>query len=128
MPREGTVNNSHPRPRSHSHLHPAPMSSAIAVVEEPRQFSISFTMRNLPLPIPRPISRAMSIFMARLRRIDEAVALDYNTHVQPAQGTAAGPQHQPFQQMPVPWTFLTSGYFIGFLVFVCFITLDHWQA
>ncbi|KAF9652879.1 hypothetical protein BDM02DRAFT_3088444 [Thelephora ganbajun] len=42
---------------------------------------------------------------------------DRNAPVQPGQGTATRPQRQPFQQMPVPWTFLTSGYFIGFLIF-----------
>ena len=104
------------------------MSSAIAVAEEPRWFSISFAMRNLSLPIPRPIAWAVSAFMARLRYIDEATAFDRDTHAQPAQGAAAGPQRQPFQQTPVPWTFLTSGYFIGFLVFVRFTTLDHLQA
>jgi len=104
------------------------MSSATTAAEEHRQFPISFTVRNLPLPIPRPIARAASIFVARLRRIDEAMALDYNAYAQPARGAAVGPQHQEFQQMPVPWTFLTSGYFIGFLVFVRFTTLDHWQA
>lgn len=96
------------------------------MAEEPRWFSISLAMRNLSLPIPRPIAWAVSAFMARLRRIDEAMALDM--HAQPAQGAAAGPQHQPFQQMPVPWTFLTSGYFIGFLVFVRFTASDYWRA
>ena len=104
------------------------MSSAIAAAEEPPQFSISLAIRNFSLPIPRPIAWAMSAFMARLRRIDEATALDRNAHAQPAEGAAAGPQHQPFQQMPVPWTFLTSGYFIGFLIFVRFIAFDHCQA
>jgi hypothetical protein len=101
------------------------MSSAIAVAEEPRWFSIPPGMRNLSLPIPRPIAWAVSAFIARLKQIDEATALDYNTHPQPTQGTADGPERQQFQQMPTPWTFLTSGYFIGFLIFVRFVTLDH---
>lgn len=114
--------------RSHPHLHPAPMSSTTAVAEDPRRFSMPFTMPNFSLPIPRPITWAVSALVDRLRRIDEATALpDRNTHTQPVQETAAGPQRQPFQQMPVPWTFLTSGYFIGFLIFVRFITLDHYK-
>ena len=104
------------------------MSSAIAVAEEPRWFPILPGMRNLSLPIPRPIAWAVSVFMARLKQIDEATALDRNVHLQPTQGTAAGPQQQQFQQMPTPWTFLTSGYFIGFLIYVRFVALDYWQA
>ena len=102
------------------------MSSAITVAEEPRRFPIPLGMRNLSLQIPRPIAWAVSAFMARLKQIYEAMALDRNAHPQPTQGTATGPQQQEFQQMPVPWTFLTSGYFIGFLIFVRFVTLDHW--
>lgn len=101
------------------------MSSAIGVADGHRQFSMSLTMRNFSIPIPRPISWAASAFMARLRQIDEATALgysDHNTAAQPVQGTMTGPQRQPFQQMPVPWTFLTSGYFIGFLIYVRFVT------
>ena len=96
------------------------MSSA----DDPHRFPMSFTIRNLSIPIPRPITWAISAFMARLRQINEAAALDYNTLAQPAQGAAAGPQHQPFQQIPAPWTFLTSGYFIGFMIFVRFVTSD----
>lgn len=86
-------------------------------------------MRNFSIPVPRPITWAVSAFMARLRRIDEAVALKLhssgrNAPAQLAQGAAAEPRSQPFQQMPVPWTFLTSGYFIGFLVFVRFTLSD----
>lgn len=104
------------------------MSSAIAVAEEPRWFPIPPGIRNLSLPVTRPIAWVVSAFMARLKQIDEATAMDRNTRPQPAQGTAAGPQQQQFQQMPTPWTFLTSGYFIGFLVFVRFAVLVHWQT
>ena len=88
-------------------------------------------MRNLSIPIPRPITWAVSAFMARLRWIDEATAsvyLDRDTLAGPAQGEAAGPRRQPFQQTPIPWTFLASGYFIGFMIFVRFIKSSHWQA
>ena len=124
----GRRTTAHPLISSSMHLHPAPMSSAIAVAEDPRRLSMSFIMRNLSIPIPRPIAWAVSTFMARLRRIDEATAFDHNTDSQYAQGMVAGPQRPPFQQTPVPWTFLTSGYFIGFLIFVCSIALGHWQA
>lgn len=104
-----------------SHLHRTSMSSAGAVADEPRGFSTTFAMRNFSIPIPHPITWAVSAFMARLRKIDEIMALhdsDRNALAQPGQGAATGPQRQPFQQTPVPWTFLTSGYFIGFLTFV----------
>jgi hypothetical protein len=87
-------------------------------------------MHSFSIPIPRPIAWAASAFMARLRRIDQAMAFrldhpDRNIHSQFVRGTAAELQGQPFQQMPVPWTFLTSGYFIGFLVFVRSMLSDH---
>lgn len=79
-------------------------------------------MRNFSIPVPRPITWAVSAFMARLRRINQAIAfkLDHtrqNALSQPPRITAAEAHDQPFQPMPVPWTFLTSGYFIGFLIF-----------
>lgn len=87
-------------------------------------------MRYFSVPIPRPVTWAISTVMARLRRIDEAIALKLhhphrNTLAQPPQGTGVESYSQPFQQMPVPWTFLTSGYFIGFLIFVRSISLVH---
>ena len=112
------------------HLRPASMSSAVAVADGPRWSSMSSVMRNLSIPIPRPVTWAVSAFMARLRWIDEATASDYldRDTLTESQRTAAGPQRQPFQQTPVPWTFLTSGYFIGFMIFVRFITSGHWQV
>jgi len=113
------------------HLLPASMSSAVAVADGPRWSSMSFMMRNLSIPIPRPVTWAVSAFMARLRWIDEATAsvyMDRDTLAGPAQGGTAGPRRQPFQQTPVPWTFLASGYFIGFMIFVRFITSGHWQV
>lgn len=87
---------------------------------------MSLAMRNLSIPIPRPIAWAVSAFMTRLRQINEALdLLDRNTLAQPVQGVAAGPQRQPFQSMPAPWTFLTSGYFIGFMTFVRFTVSDR---
>lgn len=81
-------------------------------------------MRNFSIPVPRHITWAASAFMTRLRRIDEAMGFKLghsrrNALTRPPQGPAVEPHSEPFQQMPVPWTFLTSGYFIGFLIFVC---------
>ena len=107
------------------------MSLAVAVADGPRWSSMSSMMRNLSITIPRPINWAVSAFMARLRWLDEATAsvyLDRDTLAGHVEGGAAGPRRQPFQQTPVPWTFLASGYFIGFMIFVRFITFGHWQV
>lgn len=90
-------------------------------------------MRNFSVPIPRHITWAVSALMARLRRIEEAMAFKLGRSyphalTRPPQGTAVEPHSEPFQQMPVPWTFLTSGYFIGFLIFVCSVPLHRLPA
>ena len=123
MPREGMVNN-------RCLLIPALAHHNKNGVKRPRFLPSACKMRNFSIPIPHHITWAVSAFMIRLRRIDEAMAskLDHshrNTLTQPSQSVAVEPRGEPFQQMPVPWTFLTSGYFIGFLIFVRSIPFRH---
>ena len=91
---------------------------------------MSFAMRNFSISTPRPITWAVSSFIARLKRIDEGLGfkLDSGRRNSPAQllqGPGIEPGNQPFQQMPLPWTFLTSGYFIGFLIFVRSVSSEY---